>query len=179
MSSTAATPPSSTAGKPGAYEIGKPMGRCHVSGGEITPGTRFIAALRETPTGFERLDLSLDAWRDFEPKSELLAFWQAVMPEPTKKAKLFVDDSVLCDLFERLAGADEPAKISFRFVLGLILMRKRLLIYEGTRNVGGSEIWSVRLKGRSDPMEMVDPRLSEDQLGEVTQQLGQVLNSEL
>ncbi|MDW8263280.1 MAG: hypothetical protein RMJ35_12205, partial [Phycisphaerales bacterium] len=83
------------------------------------------------------------------------------------------------DLFERLADASEPAKVSFRFVLGLILMRKRLLNFETSRVESGREIWTVRLKGRDEPLQMIDPKLTEDQLGEVTQQLGQILNSEL
>ena len=32
---------------------------------------------------------------------------------------------------------------AFRFVLGLILMRKRIIVYENTRYEEGKEIWSV------------------------------------
>lgn len=185
MSSTAAPTPTAApaaaaaGGKPGQYEIGRPLGRCAVSGGEIPPGTKFMAALRETPAGFERLDISATAWESFDGKSDLLAFWQSVMPEPHRKPKVFVDDTVLCELFERLADVEEPAKVSFRFVLGLILMRKRLVTYDSTRHDGGREIWRVKLKGREQPLDMVDPKLSEDQLGDVTQQLGQILNAEM
>ena len=68
-------------------------------------------------------------WAQFD-KSNLLAFWQTVMPASEEKKKVFVDDEVLCTLFERLAETTEPSKVNFRFVLGLILMRKRLVIYE-------------------------------------------------
>ena len=86
--------------------------------------------------GFERLDISMSAWPEFD-KKDLLASWQTTMPQAEQKKKIFVDDEVLCGLFERLADATEPAKINFRFVLGLILMRKRLLNYETTRNDQG------------------------------------------
>lgn len=164
--------------KQGQYEIAKPLGKCAVSGDDIAPNSKFMAALKETPTGFERLDISLPAWESFA-KSDLVAYWQAVMPEANKVKKLLVDDTVLCELFERLADVEEPSKVSFRFVLGLILMRKRLLTYETSRHEGGKEIWTVKLKGREKSGEMVDPKLTEDQLGEVTQQIGQILNSEL
>ncbi len=65
------------------------------------------------------------------------------MPRPEEKKKLFVDDQVLCDLFERLAEVTEPAKVNFRFVLGLILMRKRLIVYETTRHDDGKDVWVV------------------------------------
>lgn len=178
MSSPATTP--ATGAKQGKYEIGRPAGVCAASGQPIAPGSKFVAALRETPSGFERLDISHAAWPGFEGKADLLAYWHAVMPEPNVKPKMFVDDGVLCELFERLADAEEPAKISFRFVLGLILMRKRLLAYDSTRHdAARGEVWRVKLKGREQPLEMVDPKLTEDQLGDVTQQLGQILNSEL
>jgi hypothetical protein len=93
---------------------------------------------------------------------------------------VFVDDEVLCGLFERLAEATEPAKVNFRFVLGLILMRKRLVIYDGTRADGdGRDVWVVRLKGREDRLDLVDPKLNEQQMSEVSQQLGEILNQEL
>ena len=101
------------------------------------------------------------------------------MPHPQEKKKLFVDDEVLCGLFERLADAGEPAKVNFRFVLGLILMRKRLIVYEGSRQENGRDLWVVRLKGRDERLDLVDPRLDEHQMAEVSGQLGQILNEEL
>jgi hypothetical protein len=85
----------------------------------------------------------------------------------------------LCELFERLGTVTEAAKLSFRFVLGLILMRKRLVIYESTRNEGEREIWVVRLKGRDDMLDLLNPKLDENQIREVSQQLGEILHQEL
>ena len=152
---------------------------CHVTGAAIEPGAKLMAALRETPAGFERLDISLDAWKDFDRK-DVLAFWQTVMPSPQQaKKKLFVDDQVLCELFERLADTTEPPKLNFRFVLGLILMRKRMLIYESSRVENGQEIWKVRFKGKDAMLDLLNPRLTEQQVAEVSQQLGEILNEEL
>jgi len=86
---------------------------------------------------------------------------------------------VLCTLFERLADAAEPVKIHFRFVLGLILMRKRLVIYESARHEEGRDVWVVRMKGKEDRLDLTDPKLNEQQIAEVSQQLGQILNEEM
>ena len=147
-----------------------------------------MAAVRETPEGLERLDVAPEHWEPFD-KSNLLAFWQTVMPAAEEKKKVFVDDEVLCTLFERLAEATEPAKVHFRFVLGLILMRKRLVIYESTRRGtkpasagepgAAKDVWVVRMKGRDDRLDLIDPKLDENQVLEVSQQLGQILNEEL
>ena len=173
-------PSTPTVTKPaGSYEVARPSGKCAVTGEPIPVGEKYMAALRETAIGMERLDISLAAWKDFD-KSNLLASWQSVMPEPQAKKKVFVDDEVLCQLFERLADTAEPAKLNFRFVLGLILMRKRLIQYESSRIVDGKDIWTVKPKGRPDDrLEMVNPKLDEAQVAEVSTQLGEILNSEL
>ena len=117
-------------------------------------------------------------WGGFD-RAGLLGFWQATMHPPTAKKQVFVDDDVLCDLFGRLAEVEEPAKVNFRFVLGLILMRKRRIVYESMRQDAAREIWSVRLKGKEELMDLVNPRLDEQQVGEVSSQLGEILNGEL
>jgi len=130
-------------------DVPRALGKCAVCGRSIEGGERLFAAVRETPTGLERLDIAPEHWEAFD-KSHLLGFWQTVMPAAEQKKKVFVDDEVLCTLFERLADATETAKLNFRFVLALVLMRKRLIIYEETRKEEGHDVWVVRLKGRED-----------------------------
>jgi hypothetical protein len=160
------------------YDVARPLGKCHVTGETIAPGDKFMAALRETPLGFERVDVSLSAWPQFERK-DVAAFWQATMPAHEQKKKLFVDDEVLCDLFERLKDTTEPPKLNFRFVLGLILMRKKMLVYETSRNDQGKDIWEMHFKGREEKLDLLNPKLDESQMAEVSQQLGQILNEEI
>jgi hypothetical protein len=169
------------AGKSG-YSIGRAEGKCHLCGRTIAPGEKLMGALRETPAMLERVDICSGCWSGYD-RAGLLGFWQATMHPPTMKKHLFVDDDVLCDLFGRLAEVEEPAKVNFRFVLGLILMRKRRIVYESTRQGSGQdagkEIWRVRFKGSEEQMDLVNPRLDEQQVGEVSQQLGEILNGDL
>ena len=165
-------------GSGGGYDVARPMGKCHVTGEAIPAGEKFMAALRETPQGFERVDVSMPAWPQFE-RGDIVAFWQATMPAQEQKKKLFVDDEVLCDLFERLKDASEPAKLNFRFVLGLILMRKKMLIYDTSRTEDGRDVWEMRFKGRDEKLDLLNPKLDESQMAEVSQQLGQILNEEM
>src|SRR3954453_18956591 len=181
--------PPAPPGKPGTFQIAKPGGVCAVSGRPIAPGEKFMAAVRETPTGLERVDVAAEHWEAFHAQqgnetNDLLGFWQTVMPRPEQKKKVFVDDEVLCTLFERLAGATEPTKGGSRLVLGLLLMRKRQIAYDSTRHdpppegspagTPGRDVWVVRMKGRTDMLDLVDPKLGEKQVIEVSQQLGEI-----
>ena len=89
--------PGHTATTSGGYDVARPHGRCLVSNRAIEPGEKFMAALRETPVGFERLDVSLESWDQFD-RTGVLAYWQAVMPRAEAKKRLFVDDTVLSEL---------------------------------------------------------------------------------
>jgi hypothetical protein len=164
--------------KPGQYDLGRRSSKCTLCQQDLLPGVKLMAALRETPGGFERLDTCLDCWPKVD-RAPLLAFWQTVVPQYEAKKKVFVDDAVLCELFERLKDTAEEPKLNFRFVLGLILMRKRMLSYETSREEDGKELWIVRMKGKDDRLELLNPRLNEQQVAEVSQQLGEILNEEL
>jgi hypothetical protein len=173
--STAAPPP-----KPqhSGYEVPRPAGQCMVTGRKFEAGEKLFTAIRETPEGIERVDVSPEAWDAFD-RANVLAFWQTLMPAHEQKKKVFVDDEVLCTLFERLADATEPMKINFRFMLGLVLLRKRLMVNEDIRQENGRGIWVVRMKGKEERLDLIDPKLDEQQVTEVSQQLGEILNQEM
>jgi hypothetical protein len=170
--------PGKTRGGAGNYEVGRAQGKCFVTGREIPPGEKLMAALRETATGLERLDISNEAWGGFE-KKDLLGYWQTTMPDAQTKRKVFVDDAVLCELFEKLAETTSPEKLNFRFVLALVLMRKRMLVYESSRVEGDRDIWKVRFRGREEMLDLLNPKLTEQQVTDVSKQLGEILNEEL
>jgi hypothetical protein len=174
MSTAAPTKPQGS----GGYSVARAGGKCAVSGRAIVPGEKFMAAVREAPMGLERVDVTPEHWEAFD-KSGLLAFWQAIMPQHQAKKQVFVDDTVLGELFERLAEATEPAKLNFRFVLGLILMRKRILVYESSKTVDGQELWTMRFRGKPETLDMLNPKLDEQQVAEVSTQLGDILSGEL
>jgi hypothetical protein len=162
----------------GAYEVARARGQCVVCQTQIPPQQPLMAALRETPIGFERLDICLNCWEGFD-KTDLIGFWKTSLPLVEQKKRLFVDDDVLCQLFERLHDTTEPAKLNYRFVLGLFLMRNRLIVYEASRNDGAKEIWQVRFKGKEEILDLLNPRLDESQILDVSNQLSQILNEEL
>ena len=160
------------------WQVERPGGRCAGCGRSIPPGETYVGALRETPAGFERLDVGAECWDELE-KSNLIGDWRTVMPSPNDKPKRFVDDGLLLEMFHRLENAEEPARLNFRFVLGLLLMRKRLLTYQSSRHDAGREVWAVRVKGSDEPADLVNPDLNDEQVADVTRQLGDVLNEDV
>jgi hypothetical protein len=61
----------------------------------------------------------------------------------------------------------------------LLLVRKKLLKVAGTSAAGGVETWSVLPKGAAEgeePVAVVNPKLDEEAMKEVTEQLNEVLD---
>ncbi len=138
-----------------------------------------MAGLRETEAGFERVDVKLDAWPGVDRLS-FVGFWRTTMPHPDAQPKRnpLVDDTTLGELLVRLADVVEPEKRAFRFILALILMRKRLLNLESTRDTSDGRVWQMKLRGRDELLSIAEVSPSEDQIANVQTMLGEILNQE-
>jgi hypothetical protein len=159
------------------WEINKPLGQCYGTERKIESGEEYFAALVETAEGLQRRDFCADYWESQKP--DVFCYWKTRLPEPGQKKQLFVDDQMLIAFFERLEKETEQEKISFRFVLALILMRKRILKYDDTRTEDGREIWRLRIVGEKQIVEVINPHLDEEQIEQLSSQIGEILQTDL
>lgn len=162
------------------WEVQRTTGRCAVSGRELAEGEEFYAVLIDRNGVLERVDCSIEAWKG--PPEDAFCFWRSHVPVKEKKKAVWVDDEVLVNLFARLANEKDDLKIRFRFVLALLLMRKRLLKYEQTARDGDREYWQMRFVRESAPggVHMVEnPQLSDAQIEAVSAQLRAILQGEV
>ena len=163
------------------YNIERTAGVCAKCGRTLQEKEEFFAVLTEAGESFAREDWCLGCWESpgRGEIANLFGVWRSRMPVRQTKRKLFVDDAMLVNFFQRLEGAQEPARVNFRFVLALVLMRKRLLVYERTIRENGAERWVVRRRGSDELHEVPDPKLDETRIGEISDQLGEILQGEL
>lgn len=155
------------------FEIARTAGKCFDCGREIAPGEEFYSALFEMPEGFERRDYAVEHWQG--PPEGSYCHYKTRLPTRDQKKKTFVDDEVLVAFFHRLADSEDPVKLRFRFVLSLILLRKRLLKYERTIRQEGGEFWDMRLMRDKSVHRVFNPLLNDDQIAELTAELGSIL----
>jgi hypothetical protein len=156
--------------------------RCAASGQELKEGQEFYAVLYEEGESFRREDYALDAWKG--PPEGTFCHFRSRIPVKTRKQRLFADDDTLVSFFLRLANAQEETKIHFRFVLSLILLRKRLIRYERTCHDNDREYWVMRLTREpadesgddSAVQKVLNPRLDDRQIEAVSRELGAILH---
>jgi hypothetical protein len=159
------------------WEIDKPLGQCCGSGKKIKYGEEYFAALVETEEGLARRDFCADYW--LAEKPDVFCYWKTRLPRPDEKKHIFVDDEMLMAFFERLEKETEQEKINFRFVLALILMRKRRLKYDSSRTEDSKEIWRLRITGEKEFVEVTNPNLDDEQIEQLTSQIGEILQTDL
>ena len=161
----------------GEWEIDKPLGQCCGTGKKIEYGEEYFAALVETEEGLARRDFCADYW--LAEKPDVFCYWKTRLPRPDEKKHRFIDDEMLMAFFERLEKETEQEKINFRFVLALILMRKRRLKYDSSRTEDGKEIWRLRITGEKEFVEVTNPNLDDEQIKQLTSQIGEILQTDL
>ena len=159
------------------WEIEKTLGRCYGTGEQFKVGRNYFAALVETDQGFERRDYSVEYWQAEKPS--VYCYWKTKMPDAGQKRKLFVDDEMLMTFFERLAEETDQERINFRFIIILVLMRKRRLKYKSSRIEDGQEVWTLRVTAQDRTVEAVNPNLTEDKIEQLSCQISQILQVDL
>jgi len=155
------------------YEISRATGKCATCARPLEVGDVFYTVVVAEGEGFVRHDIGAECWQG--PPAGALCHFRTRVPEREKKRKVLVDDSILVDFFRRLSETDEAGKERFRFVLSLILLRKRLLKYEQTTRDGDREYWHMRLMPDKTQHRVVNPGLEESQIEGLMVELGSIL----
>jgi hypothetical protein len=159
------------------WEINKSQGMCFGTGRKIEAGEEYFGALVETEQGLQRRDFSRQYWDSEKP--QVFCFWKTKQPGTEQKKRLFVDDDMLVAFFERLEKETDQEKINFRFVLALILMRKRILKYDQTVVENDRELWRLRVTGDNRFVDVANPHLNEEQIEQLSSQIGEILQTDL
>lgn len=159
------------------WEVARCGGVCAITNRELAEGEEHYAVLFEDGEGFRREDHSLEAWQG--PPNGTYCFFKTRVPVREKKKRLLVDNDVLVNFFARLADENQEARTHLRFVLALILMRKRLLKYEDTLREDGQEFWLMRLAKEQSTHKVLNPQLNDAQIEEVSRELGAILHGDM
>ena len=154
------------------YQIQPNSRRCAVTGRELQVGERFYTALVEEDRQFVRKDFCPEAWQG--PPPGAFGFWTGHVTA-LDKAKPRFDDDLLEDCFQRLEGQTEPGRINFRYVVALLLMRRRRLRYETSLVENGAEKMVLRCLRTNEKHEVVNPKLSDDEMAQVQEEVFGVL----
>ncbi len=160
------------------WDIAKATGKCAVSGQPFAEGESYFAVLIEGTDGLERRDYSLDAWDG--PPENTFCYWRARVPVREKKPTVIaVDQNVLVHLFRKLEDEEAELKQQFRFVLALLLMRKKRLKMVKTFRQDGKEYWNMLLADDKSEHVVHNPHMTAGQIDQLSEKLKALLSGEV
>ena len=157
------------------WNIAKSQRRC-VCGREFEENETYFAALYEEGGDFVRRDYCLECWPGARERGGFFSFWKTTAAPKDQRRKLFADDQVLLDFFLRLENAQEEQHRHFFYILALILMRKKVLKFEDIERQEGRESLILRYPPEDRTFRVEDPRLGEDQIEALKDQLSEILD---
>lgn len=118
------------------YEVPRCGRHCSVTGREFAPGEEFYSAL-VAEGGLVRREFSREAWQG--PPEKAVGWWKSQMPGADAKRIHWAPNDVMLRLFEQLEG--QPEKQDMRYVLALLLVRRRVMRLDETeRDQQGREM---------------------------------------
>ena len=106
------------------FDITKCTKKCFDSGREILPGETLVSALIQEGSQIERRDFAEEAWS--EPPEGCIGWWRTQIPEAPAATNKMPPPEILVRLYDELSNS-EATNEGLRFVLALLLIRKRLL----------------------------------------------------
>jgi hypothetical protein len=155
------------------YQIQPNTRRCAATGRELRPGEKVFTALLEEGHQFVRRDYSSEAWQG--PPPGAFSFWCGRVPDREEAKRPRIDDEMLAECFQRLEGQTEPGRVNFRFVVALLLMRRKRFKFEEARKDGGQEVLVLKCAKTGARIEVVNPALTDEQMAAVQEEVFQVL----
>jgi hypothetical protein len=132
--------------------------QCAKTGRPFEKGERIFSALYWRDGQYQRVDLSAEAWLERNDNIEPLSAWQTefVPPPPPEPEALKKDDAE--SLLRRMVTENAPSTRNARYILALMLERKKVLrqmerqkqegvsvlVYE---HIPSSEVWLIEDPG--------------------------------
>lgn len=148
---------------------------CSACQAHFEHGTHFNDYLFETNAGYERRDFCLTCAPPAEPLP--IGHWRTRRPMPMVRRAAAFDREAVFGFFQRLHSAAEPHQVQFRFVLALLLWRKKVLKFVETLATESGEAWKFIQPQSQETYDVQRPELDEEEIDRLSRQLEDLLAS--
>jgi hypothetical protein len=166
---------------PESWHIRSRARACAATERPFEDGEAIVTALFPDPesSGYLRKDFALDAWqaRD-EADEKAFSFWKAVYHAPVagEKPDAFKKESPE-DLLRRLVEEEEDHTENVRYILAVMLERKKILRETDTQRTPSGILRVYEHRKLGDVFIVRDPNLPLDEIDQVQQEIFELLES--
>jgi hypothetical protein len=155
------------------FEFQGPTRVCATTNRELRAGEKVFSGLFDDGGQFVRKDFAAEAWSG--PPEGVIAWWVGRIPDAGRPARPTINDDLLVDCFEHLTDTADLGRQRFRYVVLLLLMRRKRFAFEDARKQDGRETIVVRDVKSGRRHESVDPQMTETEMDAVRDEVFRVL----
>lgn len=154
------------------YEVQRCTRHCAATGRKLEPGEEFYSTLTAEGSQVVRHDYAKEAWQG--PPERVLGWWKSHMPDQNAKKLHWAPNDVMLDLLESLES--QPDKRDMRYVLALLLIRRRVVRLEETEtDETGGEVSVLYCPRREATYRVATATPGDERTAEIQQELSRLL----
>jgi hypothetical protein len=141
-------------------------------------GATIYTLLFRERAGFRREDVSEEVWQQIKESVAPFSFWKSKFQGPLPAAPEPMPKESVEELLRRLVSEDLPEHLNARYVLAILLERKRILKQVDVRESAEAKILVYEHVKTGEAFIIPDPWLRLDQLDSVQQEIYSLLAQE-
>jgi hypothetical protein len=154
------------------YEIQRCTRHCATTGRELQPGEVFYSTLTTDGPQVVRHDYAPEAWQG--PPEGVLGWWKAHVPQRDARKLHWAPNDVMLELLESLEV--QPDKQDMRYVLALLLIRRRVVrLEESEQDELSREVSVLYCPRRETTYRVVTVMPTEERTAEIQEELARLL----
>lgn len=155
--------------------VRRPHPVCAVTGEEFGPSDEIVTVLVFGEGRLERRDVRADAFDRFE--GPVYSFWRWKRSDQGERnVNRKLDLGFLSEFFKRLDRETDEHSARVRWIVALLLLRKRVLEIADRKARNGPEELLLRFRGGEDVYRVVDPGLDGESVAAIESDLGRIFN---
>ncbi len=163
------------------WKISRRHNKCTHSGKKFADGQSFYTCIFDDPEGegFLRKDFSEAAWKELAETFKPFSFWKTTCKYPQEETQVEVLGNESAEtMLRRMIEEDEASTENARYILTLMLERKKNLHPVGVKETDSSRLLLYEHRASGDVFVIRDPRLKLDEVEKIQEEVSQLLDQD-
>jgi hypothetical protein len=156
--------------------VAKPPDQCAACNRALKAGEEYVATVVATPEGFIRQDRCVEC--SLVQKANVFSFWKGRRAQEKSGAPPRLDFDSLLELLRRLDGRDDASSCRLRWIVTILLLRRRYVQIANRSTADGVETLEVKPRHEDRTFLVRDPKLSPEDFESLHEDLSRIFNLE-
>jgi hypothetical protein len=154
--------------------VARPLDQCAACSRQLGPGEEYVATVVATPEGLVRQDRCVACAG--VKKDNVFSFWRGKRPLQKSGALPRLDFDSLLELLRRLDGRDDSSSCRLRWIVTILLLRRRLVQITNRSAADGVEVLEIKPRHDDRTYLVKDPKLSTEDFDSLHDDLSKIFN---